>query len=105
MSFRGRFGAPWTAVGFLNGGHLHLYQENEEAQVWHLLKPNNFIFFLLTSLSRCIPEQGIKIKLCNAIHSLRIYRDKDTLTKHHFLLPHCSLAQGIVHLLLGFYHL
>lgn len=24
MSFRRRFGAPWTAVGFLNGGHLHV---------------------------------------------------------------------------------
>lgn len=32
MSFRRGFGTPWAAVGFLNGGNLHVYQENEEVE-------------------------------------------------------------------------
>lgn len=59
MSFRGRFGAPWTAVRFLNGGHLHVYQENEEAQLLNLLKTDNLILFLFTGLSSCGSELGI----------------------------------------------
>lgn len=51
MAFGRRLGAPWAAVGFLNGGHLHVYQENEEVQLLHLLKTNNFILFLMTGLS------------------------------------------------------
>lgn len=27
MSLRGRFGTSWAAVGLLNGGHLHIWQE------------------------------------------------------------------------------
>lgn len=52
VSFGRGFGAPWAAVGFLNGGNLHVYQENEEAQLLHLLKTNNFVLFLLAGLSR-----------------------------------------------------
>lgn len=70
MSFRGRFGAPWTAVGFLNGGHLHVYQENEEAQLLNCL-----VLINAPDFSGCLPEQGKKILLCDAIQNLKVYHD------------------------------
>lgn len=42
VSFGGGFGAPRAAVGFLNGGNLHVYQGNEEVQLLHLLKNKQF---------------------------------------------------------------